>query len=97
MKHRDKLLAKVAILLEQRKRMEDAFDSMDRVSYVPSHANFLLTRFEDYLATDLYEILVKKGVFVRPFSDPRLTHDLRISTGTPDETTRVLEVLSELV
>ena len=97
MQHREKLLGKVAVLLEQRKRMEKVFDAMSGVSYVPSHGNFLLTRFDKYLATDLYEILVKKGVFVRPFSDPRLTHDLRISVGTPDETTRVLEVLSELV
>ena len=97
MEHRDKLLEKVAVLLDQRKRMEAAFDAMPNVSYVPSYANFLLTRFDDYLAVDLYETLVKKGIFVRPFSDPRLTHDLRISTGTPDETTRVLEVLTELV
>ena len=97
MRHRDKLLGKVEVLLEQRKRMEEAFDSMNGVSYVPSYGNFLLTRFDDHLATDLYEALITKGVFVRPFSDPRLTHDLRISVGTPDETTRVLEVLSELV
>jgi len=97
MKHRGKLLGKVAILLEQRKRMEKAFDATDRVSYVPSHGNYLLTHFDDHLATDLYEALVKKGVFVRPFSDPRLTHDLRISVGTPDQTTRVLEAISELI
>lgn len=97
MEHRDKLLGKVAILLEQRKRMEQAFDAMDRVSYVPSYGNYLLTRFDDYLAGDLYEALVKKGIFVRPFSDPRLTHDLRISVGTPDQTTRVLEVISDLI
>ncbi len=96
MEHREKLLGKVAVLLDQRKRMEDMFDSMANVSYVPSHANFLLTRFDDHLAVDLYETLVKKGIFVRPFSDPRLTHDLRISTGTPEETTRVLEVISEI-
>jgi len=97
MEHRGKLLGKVAILLEQRKRMEQEFDAMDRVSYVPSHGNYLLTRFDDHLATDLYEALVKKGIFVRPFSDPRLTHDLRISVGTPDQTTRVLEAISDLI
>ena len=97
MRHRDKLLQRVEVLLEQRRRMEKAFDSMDGVSYVPSHANFLLTRFDDHLATDMYEALVRKGVFVRPFSDPRLSHHLRISVGTPDQTSRVLDVLSELV
>ena len=97
MEHRDKLMHKVKVLLEQRRRMEKAFDAMDGVSYAPSHANFLLTRFDNHLAADLFESLVKKGVFVRPFPDERLSHHLRISVGTPDETTRVLDVLSELV
>jgi len=91
------LLANVRVLVEQRKRMEQAIDHMDGVSYYPSQGNFLLCQFDRGDAKSVYADLARRGLFVRYFAHPRLQSCLRISAGTPDETGRLIEGLREVV
>ncbi len=87
------LMKNVELLVAQRRRMESALDTMDGIEYSPSHGNFLLCEFSRS-GEEVYEEMATQGVFVRHFSDPRLTNHLRISAGTPEETDRLLEVLA---
>jgi histidinol-phosphate aminotransferase len=60
----------------------------------PSQANFVYVTF-DRPARDLYELLLHKGVIVRAFAS--LPDALRITVGTPDENTRLLRALGEVL
>lgn len=59
----------------------------------PSQTNFILCDF-DRPSRELYELLLDRGVIVRPI--PGLTTSLRISVGTPAENQRLLRSLSEV-
>ena len=59
---------------------------------LPSSANFLCVRFAD--APQVYRELMANGVIVRDVGRyPRLAGYLRISIGTREENSRLLEVL----
>lgn len=61
----------------------------------PSDANFLLIRVDD--ATKRYQQLIKKGIVVRNrTSQPLCENCLRISVGTVDENSKLINVLKEL-
>ncbi len=68
----------------------------------PSQSNFLLAqvpqtdlRFEspEILARECYQRLKDDGILVRYFDMPRLRDKLRITIGTPDENTHLLQTL----
>lgn len=62
---------------------------------VPSQANFLLVRFDDAQAA--FDALLAEGIVVRDVRmHPGLGDALRISLGTPDQNTRVLQTLGGL-
>lgn len=96
LEERGSLMDNVRVLVEQRRRLEKTLDEIDEVSYRPSWGNFLLCEF-DRPAKEVYEGLASYGVFVRMFSHPRLTHALRISSGTPEQTDRLIEAVREVV
>lgn len=93
LEQRSALMKNVGLLIDQRRRMEAAFDRMNGVKYLPSHGNFLLCEF-NRPGLQVYEDLAARGVFVRHFSHPRLAKFLRISAGTPEETDRLIEALA---
>lgn len=63
----------------------------------PSQANFLCTLPPGNMdAATLYDALLRRGVIVRPLGAP-LERWLRISVGLPDENTRLLDALRDLV
>jgi histidinol-phosphate aminotransferase len=62
-----------------------------RVTYVPSHANFLLVHVGD--AAEVYESLLRQGVIVRPVANYGLPEYLRVSVGLPAENERFLAAL----
>ena len=59
-----------------------ALDAMG-VTYVPSHANFLLVHVGD--AASIYDALLRQGVIVRPVANYGLPEHLRVSVGLPAE------------
>lgn len=64
----------------------------------PSQANFVLARSPNSTeAKYLYQQLKERGILVRYFSQPRLDDKLRITVGTPEENSELLEALSQLL
>ena len=61
----------------------------------PSQANFLLVQFNR--SEKVYDYLLQNRIIVRNFSTNPLTKDcLRITVGTPEENTKLLETLKQL-
>jgi histidinol-phosphate aminotransferase len=58
---------------------------------VPSRANFVMVEVPE--AATVYEQLLKLGVIVRPLASFGLERGLRITVGTPEDNTRVIEGL----
>jgi histidinol-phosphate aminotransferase len=97
LEHRGELLERAATLIEQRKRLEAVVDEFPGISYYPSEANFLLCRFERRTAEEAYVGLAQRGIFVRRFPQTVLDSSLRISTGTPEQTDLLIDVLRRVV
>lgn len=81
-------------IVAERTRLERALDAMPGARRFPSAANFILVRVPD--APRAFEALRARGILVRTFhgSHPLLAHCLRLTVGTPDENTRMLEALA---
>lgn len=84
---------RIATLVRERKAL---FKNLSRLASVrrvyPSEGNFLLVRFDD--PTAAFERLLKSGVVVRDMrAMPQLGDALRISVGTPEENTTMIEAL----
>ena len=94
LQHKDQLLTNVGKLLTERKRMEQLISILPDWKVWPSHANFLLCENQKYTGEFLTEHLAKSGVYVRPFSHPRLGNSIRISVGLPEDTDFLLKMLS---
>ncbi len=95
--NRDEVLERAHILVEQRKRLEATLNELDGVYFYPSEGNFLLCRFVGRSAREVYEGLGKRGIFVRLFEQDRLEESLRISAGTPEQTDRMIEAITEIL
>ena len=96
--YRDDILVNVKNLLEQRTILEKFVKRYrPKINYYPSHGNFLLCHFENMSGSDVYKKLVSEGIFVRTFSDPLLSKCVRISSGTPEQTDRLLGALKNIV
>ncbi len=83
-------------LLEERKKLSTALTTVPWVDQVfPSDANFVLIRVDH---ADLrYRQLVEQGIVVRNrSSQPLCQGSLRITVGTEEENTRLLQVMREL-
>ena len=52
---------------------------------IPSLGNFVFIRHSDRPATEINSCLIKKGIFTRHFSHPRINNFLRITVGTEDQ------------
>jgi histidinol-phosphate aminotransferase len=97
LQHRDVFDAQTRQILAERGRIEKALDAMPRVRRFPSAANFVLARFPD--APRAFESLRERGILIRTFhgTHPLLAHCLRLTVGTPDENTRMLDALTQAV
>jgi histidinol dehydrogenase len=95
LKQRDFVDKTVQTIVSERIRVSDVIGTLPSVVYVyPSAANFLLVRFRD--ASAAFRRLLSEGIVVRRRSEKRLQDCLRITIGTPEENSKVLQVLSEL-
>ncbi len=66
------------------------------VTLTHSHANFVFADFHRP-AEELYELLLRKGVIVRPVAGQGFPTCLRISVGTPAENERCVQALKEIL
>lgn len=89
--HADLMLETVATIKDQRDRIVERLHAMG-LEPVPSDANFVLFGgLADSRAT--WSALLERGVLVR---DVGIPHYLRVTAGTPQETSRFLEALADL-
>lgn len=65
------------------------------LEYVPSYGNFVLVRVGDAAAINL--ALLKRGIIVRPVTGDGLPEWLRVSVGLPQENTRFIAALREIL
>ena len=80
-----------AINREGMQALEAGFRALG-LSWVPSHANFLLVRVGD--AGRVYQQLLRRGVIVRPVANYGLPEWLRVTVGLPEENRRFLAALA---
>ncbi len=64
---------------------------------LPSQANYLFVCPPDGNGKRIYDALYGEKILVRYFSDPRLSHGVRISIGNEEEMAATLKVLASLV
>ena len=84
---------RVKIILAERKRMADELSDIPVVQQVHrSDANFILVQFDD--ATRVYKSLLAMGIVTRNRHRVALCSNcIRITIGTPDENTEILNAL----
>lgn len=74
-----------------------AFEELE-VTYVSSFANFVMIDMQtSENAQNLFEELLKKGVFVRVLAAFGLPHCIRITVGTPEENLFCIEMMNEVL
>ncbi len=82
-----------------REHMSQALGQLGLTS-PPSQSNFLLARVPESAplnAEQLYQALKQADILVRFFDTPDLKDRLRITIGTPEENSRLLDVLTDLL
>lgn len=97
LEHQDLLFEQVAEIIKQRERLFDALQSLPGVHPYPSHANFILCRFDQ--PTDaVFDACLEAGILIRDVSHyPGLQGHLRISVGTPEENAALVQALSDFL
>ena len=93
----DDMNERVAQLVAERDRISAAMRAM-AIDVFDSGANFVLFRPQNVAGADVWQGLVDRSVLVRDCSGwPRLANCLRVTVGTPEENSRFLDALAELV
>lgn len=85
----------LALNRSQMTRMVRAFEAMG-LHCIPSVANFLCVEVGDHSGA-VYEGLLRQGVIVRPVANYGLPRHLRITIGTAEENSRLLQVLPAVI
>jgi histidinol-phosphate aminotransferase len=89
----DEMRDRVERLVAERERLVAELATIDRITVIPSGANFVLFRVHGD-GRALWQDLVDRGVLVRDFSRwPRLEECLRVTVGTPSENDAFLAAL----
>ena len=91
--HADEYGRQAAVLRTERSRLQAALATMPAVKAFPSEANMILVRVPD--AKRAFEGMKAHGVLVKNVSalHPLLANCLRLTVGTPDENTRMIDAL----
>ncbi|MFO7766936.1 MAG: aminotransferase class I/II-fold pyridoxal phosphate-dependent enzyme, partial [Pelovirga sp.] len=92
----DYLRTTVARICRNRDEVRDKLISCG-YQVIPSQANYLFVSPPDDNGKRIYDALYTEKILVRYFSDPRLTHGVRISIGNEEEMATTLKVLANLV
>jgi histidinol-phosphate aminotransferase len=94
LEHREVFERQAAAIVAERERVQRSLRELPGVTPFPSAANFVLARVPD--APRAFEALRQRGILVRTLhgTHPLLANCLRLTVGTPDENTRMLEALA---
>jgi histidinol-phosphate aminotransferase len=83
-------------IIESRNWLSAALEDLE-FEVLPSKANFIFVRHPARQASDLYAGLKKAGILVRHFNSSRIEDFLRISIGTDEECTALVETMKRLL
>ena len=91
--HADEYARQAAVLRGERERLQAALRQLPGVMPFPSEANMILVRVPD--AKRAFEGMRSRGVLVKNISGlhPLLANCLRLTVGTPDENTQMIDAL----
>ena len=89
----DEFGRQATVLRAERERLQQALAALDGVTPFPSEANMVLVRVPDSLRA--FEGMKARGVLVKHIAGlhPLLANCLRLTVGTPDENTLMLDAL----
>ena len=95
LEHAGEFARQAAVLRGERERLQAALRAMPGVTAFPSEANMILVRVPD--SKRAFEGLKARGVLVKHIAGlhPLLANCLRLTVGTPDETTLLINALRE--
>ncbi|MEO6281100.1 histidinol-phosphate transaminase [Roseateles sp.] len=95
LEHADVYAAQAAELRQQRERLFAALQAMPGITPWPSQGNMILARVQDAAAT--FAALKARGVLIKNVSamHPLLANCVRLTVGTPDENTLLLQALED--
>jgi histidinol-phosphate aminotransferase len=93
LEHADEFARQAALLREERARLQRVLAQMPGVKAYPSEANMILVRVPD--SGRAFEGMKRAGVLVKHIAGmhPLLANCLRLTVGTPDENTRMVDAL----
>jgi len=93
LEHADVYAAQAAELRQQRERLFTALQAMPGITPWPSQGNMILARVQDAATT--FAALKARGVLIKNVSalHPLLANCVRLTVGTPDENTLLLQAL----
>lgn len=83
-------------IVAERERLYRALEAFDFLKPYPSEANFIFSRVIGKDAAELKAALAKRGILIRYFNTPGLQDHVRMSVGTPTQTSLLLETLSTI-
>ncbi|MFH1560091.1 MAG: histidinol-phosphate transaminase [Chloroflexota bacterium] len=82
-------------LIQERERLFSRLTLIPGIVPRPSLGNFLLCDISEGRATQVFQGLARRGIFVRYFDTPRLRDTLRITVGKPEHTDALVVALEE--
>ena len=93
LEHADEFARQAAILREERARLQQVLAQTPGVRAFPSEANMILVRVPD--SKRAFEGMKARGVLVKNIAalHPLLANCLRLTVGTPQENTRMIDAL----
>ncbi len=93
LEHADEYAAQAALLRTERGRLQVALQAMGSVHAFPSEANMILVRVPD--AAACFAGMRTRGVLVKnvSFMHPLLANCIRLTVGTPEENTLMIDAL----
>lgn len=91
------LMERVKLIVKERRRMFFLLQEINGIDPMPSHGNYILCEFADGKASEVYQGLTSKGIFLRLFGHNRLRNYIRTSVGTPEQTDALITALHDLI
>jgi len=92
---KDHLKQAVALNKQGMQQFENAFQNM-KLDYISSVGNFITVDVKRN-GGEIYQLLLKEGVIVRPVGNYGMPTFLRISIGLPEENTRCIQALEKVL
>jgi len=94
---REFLLNRAHSIAAERDRLRSMLERVPDVKPWPGHANFVLCQLPEGMGKRVYDALLRKGIFIRRYSDSRLRDFIRITAGAPEHTDAVVKALQQVM